>query len=120
MARYIKLLSGDRYATNDVRVGVSDAFILDMRGSEVDKITIDGERWLEGATLSTATISGSGITLVLATPLVTLTLTGPSNNTAQNRLTLTASDGRVRKLDLIRDVLVDEDITPIDDYGWRH
>jgi hypothetical protein len=120
MARYIKLLSGDRFATNDVRANKAGEFALDMRGSEVDKLTLDCERWLDGATLSSATVVGSGVSLSTATPLVTVTLTGPANNSAINRVTLTASDGRIRKVDFVRDVLIDDQITPIDDYGWGH
>lgn len=120
MARYIKLLSGDRFSANDVRAIKAGMFALDMRGGDIDKITVDCERWLDGSTLSSATVDGSGITLSTSTPSTTLTLTGPSNNSIQNRLTITASDGRVRKLDFVRDVLLDERITPIDDYGWWH
>jgi hypothetical protein len=118
MGRLIKLLPGDRETSNDCRRTREGYYVLDMRSPEVDKVDVDCTRWLEGATITTATVDNTGISASLATPIVTLTITAPGTVQYDNRLTITASDGRKRMIDFLISLDGDDRAVAFDDYGW--
>lgn len=95
MARYIKLLPGDRASTNDVPMRQANMFEIVCKGNESDIITLDCTRWLEGATLSAATETAGFLSVVVASPLVTITVTGNDADQSGD-IDLVDSTGRSR------------------------
>jgi hypothetical protein len=96
--RRIRLLPGDRAATNDVPQISQDRFRLDRNIFNVDTIQIDAARWLEGAFLSTATSSASAVALALSSSTIMATIAVGFIDDAD--ITITASDGRRRVITL--------------------
>ena len=95
MARYIKLLPGDRASTNDVSMPDASTFEIPCRSNESDIIVIDATRWLEGATINTATETTGFMSIVVASPLVTVTVTGNDADQSGD-IDITDSTGRSR------------------------
>ena len=95
MARYVKLLPGDRLVANDVAVTDFDTLQLIAPAGETIKFQVDATRWLEGATLTSATEATTFMSLVVAAPVVTVTVTG-SDALQIGDIVFTASDGNVR------------------------
>lgn len=117
MPRLIKLLPGDRSTTDNAMSLVLNYFRVDLRSGETDKLNIDCERWLDGATISTATTTDSFLSLSLATPIVTVTITG-SDALQRGSIIVTASDGRVRKVYLETRSPVQTQYQAYDYHGW--
>jgi hypothetical protein len=99
VARYIKLLPGNRAVTNDVYTSTVDKFLVPLRTGSIDTVVVDCTRWLDGATVSTATETAGFFSLVVATPLVTATING-ADVWQDGDITITASDGRARIISL--------------------
>ena len=95
MARLVKLLPGDRIVANDVAVVDMDVLQLIAPNGETIKFQIDATRWLEGATLTSATETAAFMSLAVAAPVVTVTVTG-ADALQTGDIAFTASDGNVR------------------------
>lgn len=97
MARTVKLLPGSRMVGNDIGAGPDGGVSVNVSEGETEKVAIDCTRWLDTATISIAADNADFIALSTASPIVTATLTGSSSN-QYGKITITASDGRVRVL----------------------
>jgi hypothetical protein len=114
--RRINLLSGSRSSTIDVKQKRADRFVMTPFSGEVSKIVIDLTRWLEGTGLTSAVSDSTAIALATAGTVVTATYTAPAGFQS-NRLTFTANDGRVRKIDIVTEP-DPTDYWPLMDYGY--
>lgn len=95
MARYIKLLPGSRSATNDINNWRGDTFVSICKSGEADIIILDCTRWLEGATISSAAESAGFMSVSIATPNITVTITG-ADQPQSGDIDITDSTGRSR------------------------
>lgn len=97
MARTAKLLPGSRIVGNDIGSGIDGGTSINVSDGETEKLSIDCARWLDGATVSSATDDAGFIALSTASPIITATLTGSSSDQS-GKITIAASDGRIRVL----------------------
>jgi hypothetical protein len=97
LTRVIKLLPGNRHTQNDISSIAHAWFRIPLNDGEADKLTIDCARWLDGSTVSSAVSGSAFLVATLASPNVTLAVSGSSSQQSGD-ITVTASDGRIRKV----------------------
>lgn len=98
--RVLKVLPGNRYVVQGISDSGGSTFSAVQANAEEFTYKIDFERWLDGSTISTDTLTTTGtatISEVATTTYLTLTISGVSGN-ASVTILVTAADGRAKEL----------------------
>lgn len=97
--RVLKVLPGDRYVVQGISNAGGSRFSAVQANSEEFTYKIDFERWLDGATIASNTVTPSGATVgvVASSTYLTLTVSAVSGS-GQVEITVVATDGRAKDL----------------------
>lgn len=95
MSRYIKLLPGERASQSDVSLETAGRYVIELGSGETDVAVIDCARWLDSATIASAVSTDAFVSVATSSPNITLTING-ADSRQDGKITITASDGRIR------------------------
>lgn len=97
--RVLKVLPGDRYVVQGISNSGGSRFEAVQANSEKFTYKIDFERWLDGATISSNTVTPSSATVVTVASTLYLTLTiSAVSGSGQVEISVIATDGRSKDL----------------------